>query len=573
MSVKLDINSSIWIRSQCSTVKKELEETEKKICKILDYDICASLLFNDSRNIAINKSTYAKTLHDKKSIFPNIIFFKKDPDNKLNELIRTKDIVENYYIEEKCKTLEEVISEVFIPIFNSQGDTMILIGCIYLGSYSKKRFLEEVLLEDTMLNEYISKISKLLTLSLLKFEQMENVMNMINIFTELIKQKDHFLPNHNYNVANWCKIIGIELGLSHQELDKLYLAGLLHDIGKVMIDFNIVNKPDRLTEEEYEIIKEHPIYSYIISKYLLGHIPKLNDVPEIVKHHHERYDGKGYPDGLKGEEVLLSSYIVGISDAVDAMMSNRAYKKAMPLNTVISELYRNKGTQFHPQLVDIMVKRLAKAEEQFEKILENTINLSSLIVSYKEDIFILEGSLMNIDNCYMFKPFEKFLIEDFELSKVMDVEIVIKDLTNLHHYHVKVEDFKDDTFYISHLQLIPLSNTFNLLWSIEGILYHPIDNKEMPIEIMRIGGDAFSFAIRGDIAEEIPYGKPLKAKILFEEYDIDISGNIVKGYDFGPYKYFDFYYTNIPDFKRDMIFRQLFRKQIELRKAILEYKS
>ena len=95
----------------------------------------------------------------------------------------------------------------------------------------------------------------------------------------------------------------------------------------------------------------------------------------------------------------------------------------------------------------------------------------------------------------------------------------------------------------------------------------------MPIEIMRIGGDAFSFAIRGDIAEEIPYGKPLKAKILFEEYDIDISGNIVKGYDFGPYKYFDFYYTNIPDFKRDMIFRQLFRKQIELRKAILEYKS
>ncbi|MEY8304323.1 HD-GYP domain-containing protein [Anaerosalibacter bizertensis] len=573
MSVKLDINSSIWIRSQSSTVKKELEETEKKICKILDYDICASLLFNDSRNIAISKSTYVKTLHDKKSIFPNIIFFKKDPDNKLNELIRTKDIVENYHLEEACKVSEGVISEVFIPIFNPQDDTMVLIGCIYLGSYSEKHFPKEILLEDRRLNEYISKISKFLTLSLLKLKQIENAMNMINIFTELIKQKDHFLPNHNYNVANWCKIIGIELGLSYQELDKLYLAGLLHDIGKVMIDFNIINKSGRLTDEEYEIIKKHPIYSCTISKHLLGHILELNDVPEIVKHHHERYDGKGYPDGLKGEEVLLSSYIVGISDAVDAMLTNRAYKKAMPLNRVISELYRNKGTQFHPQLVDIMVKRLAKAEEQFEKILENTISLSSLIVSYKEDILILEGSLMNIDNFFLFKPFEESLVEDFELSKVLDVEMVIKDLTSLHHYQVKIEDFKDNTFYISHLQIIPSSNTFNLLWSLEGILYYPVDNREISIEIMRIGGDAFSFAIRGDIAEEIPYGKPLKAKILFEEYDIDISGNIVKGYDFGPYKYFDFYYTNIPDFKRDMIFRQLFRKQIELRKAILEYKS
>ncbi len=166
-----------------------------------------------------------------------------------------------------------------------------------------------------------------------------------------------FLPNHSYNVANWCKEIGMELGFTHEELNKIYLAGLLHDVGKVMIGNNILNKPGQLTEAECEIMKKHSIDSYIISKCILGHIHGLKDIPKIVRHHHERYDGKGYPDGLKGEEVPFNCYIIGICDAVDAMLSNRAYKKALPVNGVISQLYRNKGTQFHPELVDIMAKK------------------------------------------------------------------------------------------------------------------------------------------------------------------------------------------------------------------------
>ncbi len=149
----------------------------------------------------------------------------------------------------------------------------------------------------------------------------------------------------------------MELGFTHEELNKIYLAGLLHDVGKVMIGNNILNKPGQLTEAECEIMKKHSIDSYIISKCILGHIHGLKDIPKIVRHHHERYDGKGYPDGLKGEEVPFNCYIIGICDAVDAMLSNRAYKKALPVNGVISQLYRNKGTQFHPELVDIMAKK------------------------------------------------------------------------------------------------------------------------------------------------------------------------------------------------------------------------
>jgi HD-GYP domain-containing protein (c-di-GMP phosphodiesterase class II) len=572
LTITLDFNSSRWIRSQSNTVEKELEKREKSIADILDYDICASLIFNESRNIAIKKSIFVKEPDFQKDMIPHIMFLRKDPHSLLNELINRKEIIENYHKNEDCPILKGIKSEVFIPIFSPHGLTMVLIGYLYLGSYKYKEFSRTLILKNKKINENISDISKLLALTLVKFQQISNAINMINVFTDILKHKDHFLPNHSYNVANWCKEIGMELGLTYEELDKLVLAGLLHDVGKTLIDGKILNKPGKLTKEEYEIIKRHPIGSYMISKNLLGHIVELADVPEMVRHHHERYDGQGYPDGLKKEQIPLNSYIIGIADAVDAMLSNRAYEKAMSLSAVINELYKNKGTQFHPDLVDVMVNKLTKAQKQFEKNLNPSINLSSLIISFKDDILILEGSLIKIESYYIFKPIEESQMGKIDLSEVVDIEMVVKDLSELHHYQVKVEDFVDNTFYISSLQLIPSSNTFNLFWNLDGEIYHPVLNKEIPIEIVRIGGDALSFCLPGDIAIGIPYRKPLKVKVLFEDLDINLSGNIMKGYNFGPYKYFDLHYTNIPDNKRDAIFRQLFKKQIQIRKAIAEYK-
>lgn len=565
MSITSNLNSSRWIRSQSNTVEKELQKRQKQISHILDYDICASLIFNDTRNIAFVKSIYTKDINLHTDMLPQTIFLNRKTYNSINELIDKKDIIENHHNHNTCPILEGIKSETFIPVFSSNGSTMSLIGCLYLGTYEYKNFPSTLISEDKRINENISDISKLLTLSLAKFEQTFNAINMINIFADILKHKDHFLPNHSHNVANWCKEIGMELGLSYKELDKLYIAGLIHDVGKTMVDYKILNKPGKLTEEEYKIIQKHPIDSYIISKSILGNISEFAGIPEMVKHHHERYDGGGYPDGLKEDEVPFNSYIIGISDAVDAMLSNRAYKKAMPVSAIIRELYKNKGSQFHPRLVDIMVGKLTKAQKQLEETLNHSIILSSLIISFKEDIMILEGSLSNIDGCcYVFKPMDGYQIKEVDLSKVVDIELVVKDLSNLYHYEVKAEDFVGNTFYISSLKLIPSSNTFNLLWDLDGTLYHPRTNRKIPIQIIRIGGDALTFCIPGDMATDIPYRKPLKVKVLFDDCDIDISGNIVKGYNFGPYKYFDLHYTNIPDSKRDAIFRQLFRKQIEI---------
>ena len=192
-----------------------------------------------------------------------------------------------------------------------------------------------------------------------------------------------------------------------------------------------------------------------------------------------------------------------------------------------------------------------------------------MIISLKHDILIFEGSLIRLENYYIFKPIEGSKVEGLELSEVIDVEMVVKDLSTIYNYQVKIEDFVDNTFYISLLQSIPSTNdTFNLLWNLSGILYHPIKNKEIPIEITRIGGNALTFCLQEDIDVNILYKKVLKLKVLFDEYDIEVSGSIIKSYTFGPYKYFEIQYTDIPDNKRDAIFRQLFRRQIEIRKTI-----
>ncbi|NLW22759.1 MAG: hypothetical protein GXY88_05850, partial [Tissierellia bacterium] len=163
--------------------------------------------------------------------------------------------------------------------------------------------------------------------------------------------------------------------------------------------------------------------------------------------------------------------------------------------------------------------------------------------------------------------------ENIDLSKAVDIEIAVKDINSLNYYEAKVEDLVDNTFYISSIKLIPSSNTFNLLWNLEGILYYEDTQEEIPIDIVKIGGYALSFCLSKNMAAGIPCGRVFKLKVLFEDYDIDITGTIIKRYNLGSYVYFDLQYTNIPDVKRDAIYRQLFRKQIELRKSICEYKK
>ncbi|WP_168190107.1 HD-GYP domain-containing protein [Caloramator sp. E03] len=171
-----------------------------------------------------------------------------------------------------------------------------------------------------------------------------------------VEARDKYTEGHSRNVAKIVEDIARELGYSESRVEQLIIASYLHDVGKIGIEDSILNKPGKLTEEEYNLIKSHPEIGYNILK----DIKDFGDIPHLVRYHHERYDGKGYPWGKKAEELGKDVFILQLADAVDAMSTDRVYRKAMPWDEIKDELIKNSGTQFHPDIVNTFLKIKSK---------------------------------------------------------------------------------------------------------------------------------------------------------------------------------------------------------------------
>ena len=179
----------------------------------------------------------------------------------------------------------------------------------------------------------------------------EIINESIETFTGFIDAKDPYTNGHSKRVAIYTKLIAKEMGYEGEELDRIYYIALLHDCGKIGVPDSILGKPGRLTDEEFEIIKSHTVRGGEI----LSSFKSLKNVGEGAHYHHERYDGKGYPDGLAGENIPLIARMICVADSFDAMNSNRVYRKRLSGDYIISELENNKGAQFDPKIADIML--------------------------------------------------------------------------------------------------------------------------------------------------------------------------------------------------------------------------
>jgi putative nucleotidyltransferase with HDIG domain len=175
-----------------------------------------------------------------------------------------------------------------------------------------------------------------------------------------VEARDRYTEGHSKRVAEISEMIAKQLKYSEFKIEDIKIAALLHDVGKIGIDDRILNKPGKLTEEEFNEIKKHPEIGY---KILKG-IKNFDNIVKIVKYHHERYDGGGYPSGCKADELSLDVYIVQLADAVDAMASERPYRKALPEEYVINEVKKNSGKQFHPVVVDAYLSAIEKQKKK-----------------------------------------------------------------------------------------------------------------------------------------------------------------------------------------------------------------
>ncbi|HHY32339.1 MAG TPA: HD-GYP domain-containing protein [Firmicutes bacterium] len=177
----------------------------------------------------------------------------------------------------------------------------------------------------------------------------------------LVEMRDPVTAGHSARVGNLSAIIARELGLIPDIQSALRLAGLVHDIGKIGVPKAYLVKAGKLTEEEMAEVRKHAGLSYEI----VSEVPGLVHIAQIVLHHHERLDGRGYPTGLTGEEVPLGSRILCVADSFDAMVTDRAYRSPLPLRAAIAELERCAGTQFDPAVVEALKAYLLRTDLQF----------------------------------------------------------------------------------------------------------------------------------------------------------------------------------------------------------------
>lgn len=174
----------------------------------------------------------------------------------------------------------------------------------------------------------------------------------IDTFVGFIDAKDPYTHGHSKRVALYTRMIAEEMGYKDEELNRIYYIALLHDCGKIGVPDSVLEKPGRLTDEEFEIIKSHASKGNEV----LQSFKSIEGVADGAHYHHERYDGRGYPEGLKGEDIPLIARMICVADSFDAMNSNRVYRDKLSKEKIVSEIETNKGKQFDPQIADVMLK-------------------------------------------------------------------------------------------------------------------------------------------------------------------------------------------------------------------------
>ncbi|MFW6016992.1 MAG: HD-GYP domain-containing protein, partial [bacterium] len=241
--------------------------------------------------------------------------------------------------ENQTRSLINYFSELFKNLITSYFLGLILyLSYIYFG---KILFLFVLLLLFIIKDFFYSRL-----------QQMNSYTQIIESFLEVIDSKDHYTEGHCERVAKYTYHLCDEMNLSRAKSEKIISIAKIHDIGKIYVDDHILSSSDNLSSQEYEEIKRHTEYGY----QLLKDIDLINDELDIILYHHERWDGRGYPEGLKGEEIPVGARILTICDSLDVMITGRSYKPPMTKEEIIEEIKECAGGQFDPEIAEIMIK-------------------------------------------------------------------------------------------------------------------------------------------------------------------------------------------------------------------------
>lgn len=528
----------IELESNSNELIKEIERYLKS-CNV-DICLCYSTKGKVTKKIfELNKSNIMIELLD---------IYK---DELVNELLKEKKIVN------KKVTLnlrEKHILFSVIPLFKNKK----LRAFICIGNSNN----EKIRLNIEEMKEIIIKYKT----EILEIEYNELgydlLVRTITFIDEIFKNKSGFMSRHIYNVATWVNSIATKMNFSKERLRDIYIAALLHDIGKVFVDKSILNKNGKLTDKEYEEMKKH----VLIGNSILNEIFAYNNdhIRRWILEHHEKWDGTGYPNNLKGEEISIEGRILKIADSIDAILSDRTYKKKKDIKDAIIELYRCKGKDFDPVITDVAIEILKERIKYLDYSIDGAIIPGKLIIRTQDNKYSIDGFIENKQNI-IFKTLRP--IENFEKKEIVDVSLVVEKLNVILDYLAKIELLDDNRVLLTDLKLITNNkNSFGLLWLLNGELVIPNSYEKINSIITKISGDNLQFNLIGEY--ELDTDKIYTMVVYFDDEKVALTGKITEKIDMNNNIHYNFEYTGLKDVYRDKVFKNLFRKQISMIKLL-----
>lgn len=294
-----------------------------------DYDLCARFIGDD------------------------FILALMDTDVDVAKIVAarlSRAVAEHSFYGESELPSKSLTVSIGIAVYPDNAET-----CQDLINYAEDALRKAKLTRGNQIRVYSSIVEELRE----NLSDSESMIDTLQTLLMVVNARDRYTYGHSERVAKYAVAIGKEMGLAEEELQRLKYAAFLHDVGKIEIGREVLNKRENLTAQEWDLLQQHPMFGLSIIEPIRG----LEGLLPIIRSHHERFDGLGYPDGLGGSEIPLLARILAVADSFDAMRSNRPYRAALSKEVAVTELIKGKGTQFDPEVVDTFLKIVDRVED------------------------------------------------------------------------------------------------------------------------------------------------------------------------------------------------------------------
>lgn len=448
--------------------------------------------------------------------------------------------------------------EIYVPFFD---DHMAISGFVYLG---KSSCLSENDLNSISFWNEVAQLIHLIEIKLRSYKLQENLFDTVLLLCEVVNAKQPFLISNLNTVYMWAHKIAVYLNLSQIDIQKLQFATLMHDLGKIYIVDSILNKKGKMSAEEYGIMKTIVPHSYEIAS-KLNMIYAIDDVPLIILNYQERIDGRGYPNGVKGNDIPLLSKILHMAKAMSAMLSNTLYRKAMPIDAIIKEIRANAGSQFDSAIAEAAISLLINKREKIGDYFSDIGNYTTLSITLVDGCILnIWGHIRKAQEYFLFRPME--IQEGFEHNQIKSAFLYLNHDDYILEFKAEIDSASQHEIKITKLISLNEEKSFSINWSIEGcIITHT--HTVFDINIIVVGGDYLDFYIPTEKLTE-PITSGVVQVNLSEEHVSYLTGVIIFQQQIRDKVYYKFEYSSLPDSERKQVFSSIFRKQIEMKRLI-----